>query len=375
MALPTLYKTWRIGSNRLQASTFNYVNDFKTAMLHLKNALIGSGVTWKDTSGNVASAPNVWQVVGSSNGTTAGLDAVDRWNSISDINWNSDGSAHSWIVLKQTGIGSDFKLVIDLASNYGTDCKYLGQSTLKGGFFTFCSINGLSGGTTLTCPTPTYPNEYCRVFNSQATSFTWMGGMNSAFRTYSHTWMSTDGKCTRYCVYYNGTPVLFFLIDVPRDPIVIPGPPQLVWNPGNEPFIVAGYSAQAPTEAENAMLISRWLDSASLIRTEVAVQLHPDWYAKVPLSLTAEAGMFSSRDYVTRALNSPNDLDRSYPMLPMGLACYIAQARGKVGTVPDLWSGCPSLIEGDTYPGDGSRQFIQMGDLILPWDRSMPEIL
>lgn len=376
MSLPGLVKTWRMATNRLQATTGTQLGDFRTAMLHLKNGLIGSGVVWKDTGGMVASAPNVWEVVGSSNGTTAGMDAVDRWASITDLKWDFDGQPHSWIVLKQTGIGSNFRLLIDLANTYGTaGYRFLGQSTYKGGLIVCMSPQVLTGGTISTAPTFSNGDDYFRVMNSEASYFMWLGDPPGTFQTYSHLWMSTDGTCTRYCVYMNGLPMLFFLIDVPRNPIVVPGPPQHIWNGADEPFIAGGYGAQTSTSAENAMLMAKWLDSTNRVGTMIASQLNPTGRVRNWLSLTAEAGMLSSRDYVARALDLASEFDTSYPMLPMGLACYNSGYRGRCGVVFDLWSGCPSLLEGDTYPSDGTKQFVQMGDLILPWDRSVPQIL
>lgn len=41
-----------------------------------------------------------WSVVGSSDSTTAGMDATDRWTADNKLVWAAGGVAHSWIVLK-----------------------------------------------------------------------------------------------------------------------------------------------------------------------------------------------------------------------------------------------------------------------------------
>jgi hypothetical protein len=65
-----------------------------------------------------------------------------------------------------------------------------------------------------------------------------------------------------------------------------------------------------------------------------------------------------------------SDLDGpgNFPMCPIGMFCDQAGARGRIGRLTDLWWGSVSASEGDHYPADASRQFVQVGDLILPWD-------
>lgn len=41
-----------------------------------------------------------WTVQGSSDGATAGMDGVNRWDSDTDLNWESGGNARSWFVIR-----------------------------------------------------------------------------------------------------------------------------------------------------------------------------------------------------------------------------------------------------------------------------------
>jgi hypothetical protein len=48
--------------------------------------------------------------------------------------------------------------------------------------------------------------------------------------------------------------------------------------------------------------------------------------------------------------------------------------RGRHGEIADLLFGPSSASHGDTYPDDGSRQLVQFGHLVFPWDGSTPSI-
>ena len=74
--------------------------------------------------------------------------------------------------------------------------------------------------------------------------------------------------------------------------------------------------------------------------------------------------------------SNPMDLHsgRPYMFTPVGVVCLEAGARGQLGIMPDLWWAPQSMNQGSTFPSDGSRQFIKIGDLIYPWDGSNPLI-
>jgi hypothetical protein len=41
------------------------------------------------------------------------------------------------------------------------------------------------------------------------------------------------------------------------------------------------------------------------------------------------------------------------------------------GLIADLWYGSVTLNTGDTYPNSTARTFVQLGDLVFPWDGSV----
>lgn len=65
------------------------------------------------------------------------------------------------------------------------------------------------------------------------------------------------------------------------------------------------------------------------------------------------------------------DLDGgSWPMLPIGLFSNVSGRVGRLGALTDLWWGATAVADGDYYPADLTRQFVQIVDIIVPWNGS-----
>ncbi len=72
-------------------------------------------------------------------------------------------------------------------------------------------------------------------------------------------------------------------------------------------------------------------------------------------------------------MNFANDFNSLSPMLPLGIFCVSGSGvRGRHGLVPDLYCGSTNIATGATYPGDGSKQFLQIDHFIIPWNGSVP---
>jgi hypothetical protein len=55
----------------------------------------------------------------------------------------------------------------------------------------------------------------------------------------------------------------------------------------------------------------------------------------------------------------------------MGLWVELVGFRGRLGSPSDIWWGLSALSDGDQYPDVAPlRQFVQVGDIILPWNSS-----
>lgn len=67
-----------------------------------------------------------------------------------------------------------------------------------------------------------------------------------------------------------------------------------------------------------------------------------------------------------------NDFTGEWPMFPLGYFGVTSGARGRLGTATDLWLGNDGVGNCSAYPNDTSYQFAQYGNLILPWDGTVP---
>jgi hypothetical protein len=63
-----------------------------------------------------------------------------------------------------------------------------------------------------------------------------------------------------------------------------------------------------------------------------------------------------------------NDLDGGYPITSIGMYSNTVGKTGRHGQAEDIWWGSITPATGDSYPNDGSAQFMQIGNLVYPWD-------
>lgn len=144
MASPTLLYTWYSRCNAPFPDVTTAANVAKSWLWMLAAHLLGNVAT--GTTGGTRPAGSLWTCEGSSDGVTAGLDAVNRWLTAFDATklvQAANGVAHSWIVLKSPTAAGPIWLCIDLNS---------ATTTIAG--FTF-SRTAFTGGTNLTRPTTT----------------------------------------------------------------------------------------------------------------------------------------------------------------------------------------------------------------------------
>src|SRR5574340_893123 len=113
--LPTLQRTWRFQVNQATAAGGSGLVACQNLMWAIKESLKGNGA-WTDATGAGAAAAGTFVVRSSSNGAGAfgNGDGVDRWAAAAGLVWAAPGTSHSWIVLRQTGIGATYEVCIDL---------------------------------------------------------------------------------------------------------------------------------------------------------------------------------------------------------------------------------------------------------------------
>lgn len=138
-----LSRTWYTDANIDVAEGGSQENHLKSIVWGLKALLTGQ-ITGSHGATGEAPGSSIWTCISSSDGTTA--DGNDNWGLIYDTNKlvrNTNGNAHSWIVLKSPdAIASDgpYYLLLDFDNSSG------GYMTVK------YSKNDFTGGTNTSSP-------------------------------------------------------------------------------------------------------------------------------------------------------------------------------------------------------------------------------
>lgn len=315
MALPVLVKSWQLSANNQVAAQGSVDATIKRCWLTVKNILIGF-------------SNNPWTVVGSSNGVTAGLDGVDRWNSDSDLLSAGGSSAHSWIVLKQTGISSNFQFLIERNSNNVYEqVLYVSENA------------GFTGGTTTARPTAT--DEQSLMVNP--TAF-WR---NADVQYQIHVWQSTDGACTRIVACASGVSSQLLILEKPVDAVTGWTRPWYAYAVGSTVNVLVG-----TTLGGNGYVL-KGRGSGAMTLAYVTEAL-----------ISSASPLYSMTDIGT----VQNSFSSEWPMFPIGLISITALNKGRHANVPDMWMKPTTLATGDTFPNDAAnRQFVALGDFIFPW--------
>lgn len=316
MALPTLTKTWQHSVNNQTLALGTALADNKRTMRGIKNALIGF-------------ATNPAVVKYSCNGTTAGTagDGVDRWSADSDLVWANAGTAHSWIVLLLAGISSNHQVLISLEGASGAGAIvtiYESQSV------------GFSGGSTTARPTAT--DEF-----AVSAGGSWSSSSDISARF--HVMQSTDGQCTRVVLGQSSKAVCVWIFDKPQNP-------STGWT--NPSVGMLAYNASG-------------LPIATFVTTGTPLARMRNGSTNGNVTFTVE-GIGNSFPSDTAIGNIANEIDATWDLWPVGLACLTTGIRGRHGTLFDAWFGSAVIADGECYPDDGSKQFAQFGCWVLPWN-------
>jgi hypothetical protein len=293
-------------------------------MRAIKDCFIAGTNSVTGSSYNVTPA-SLWTVRYSCDSVTAGSagDGVDRWSSDGALVWNNAGSAHSWIVLRQTGIATNFELCISLEPASGPGSGYTIAVSPSAGF---------TGGSTTARPTATDEHVTARTSTLQTAT-------DSTYRL--HSLMSADGKSI-YIFVYTGT--------VLQHVIMLGAPKQSVTGWTNPSWFYFNSGSTA-------------LDFNPLAVTASSLQRGRAAGVTMSMYFTGEG---VSNGMLMAGFTGQNDLSLESPLFPIGLASNTATASGRHGVVYDLWWGLSNYAQGDTYPGDASRQFMQVGDVVVP---------
>jgi len=319
MALPTLTKAWQHNVNNAISALGSALADNRRLLRSIKNALVGFG-------------NNPWTVRYSSSSVVAGTagDGVDRWSADSDLVWAAAASARSWIVLRQTGVATNYELLLSCEAASGTGTTLMAVISFSAGF---------TGGSTTARPTATDEQILLNGAN-------W-GGAASDQATRWSVMQSTDGQCTRMILCIAGVVTAYWLFEKPANP-------STGWTNPSVSYMVAAAPTIGALSAQTSVL-GKMRNSSTT--------------GNVVITCEGNASFQIPTDTVYG--NIANEITGEWNMVPLGFESYTVGVRGRHGTFQDMWMGSTSIPTGDVYPNDGppsSAQFVQFGNLIFPWN-------
>jgi hypothetical protein len=280
-----------------------------------------------------------WIVVGSSNGTVFGLDGADRWASPGSM------AAGAWIVLKQPGLLSNFQLCWHSTLATSTD----GRNEM------FVSpAAGFTGGGATTRPTAA--DEIIITVNTSELD------NNNTSTLYVNVALSDDGRATRLWAFQNRTVISWAEIELIDNSIAELTTPWLAYANNR-----LSWSASTGAASYNDV------DGSGPIRGRQGA---------TPLVYTlASAGAAGQTSRVGQLLDinyGVNQLSGDFPLVPVAVKSVTTAHKGLHGEIADFWFGSETAANGDTYPeaaftgAGGLDQFVQVGDVILPWNGTVP---
>jgi hypothetical protein len=324
-----MFKVWQFNVNQAMGSGASSLAANQDLVFKIKSSLIG-----------FASFP--WAIWGSCDGVSfSNGTGTDYWVNSGDLIWSGIGGAHSWIVLSQPALGPNAAICIDLMNGAGTSQYVPVYLSMVG----FGAANGGTDGTATAKPVAT--DE--ALVNIQFTSL--YGGSSAAFTGYLHVMESDDGTITRVICCIGGVPRGFWSFELATENIPEWDPPVMGTLYGSGATAMsAQYVATTSSQSNNRLFIGGVPGYV--------------WYSGEGYGTTLLCEAITVAD---------PDLGE-WPIFPMTLFGDVYVHRGRKGSVIDMWWGSSGVATGDCYPADGSRQFAQFGNMIFPWDGSVPLI-
>src|SRR5271166_2429785 len=324
---PTLVKTWQYNVNQALVANGSQPTDAQKLMFALVTSFTSSP-GWV----------NSWTILESSN-SVAVAGAGGNWASFANLIWANAGTAHSWIVLEQVGVGSNLQVLIDLNSTFS--------------FVISVSMSpnaGYTGGSTTTAPTAT---DAVPILVS--TSWGGDAGGNVTYKL--HAMQSTDGACTRVfvCSYENssqgGASRAYIAFEAPQNPVVGWSNPVMgYWVGFNSPgqALTYGDTYNAPTA------FGRAVSNMTLYWTSESV----------------------TNNQISQFYSAPNDLSGQVTFSPIGLFSNTPSNKGRHGSLFDIWWGPAQYQSTPTiqFPGATNLAFTQFGVIVVPWNGTIVQM-
>lgn len=327
MPLPDKEKDWVTDPNNSIPFTTNILTTNRTWILALVNALLSLTANHNGVSLTCS---------GSGNSVAGAMDGSNRWLTIANLVWANGGVAHSWIVLRAPGwcspAGGQICISLENAAANGTSIL-IGIS--QGALYT--------GGSATARPTAT--DEVLIAPAATANGGRSAGTDGVVF----HIIQTDDGANLRVLICTNGEMSGFLALETPVDAVT-------GWTTPNAAIFLGAASGTACATAATIY------DAAAFHSRNAAANGTMDIY------LAAE-GFNNAAGW--ELISVANAFSGEWEMWPCAFDSVTGGSAGRHGRAVDIWYGSIGANDNDYYPADATRQFIQAGCLILPWDGSL----
>jgi hypothetical protein len=334
MLTPTKEKTW-LGLTNYSINSGVLLTDAQATAFKIIDYLISIG----------------WTCVMSSNHTSYG--AARYINSAADWVYGYSNAVGSWIVLQNPGgLGPTTAQLLlysyDAVAQCSDCCRFS-----PGGLYT--------GGNTTTLPTATDEIAIKTTGDSTVQS---IGG--TAAQKYLNILYSSDFACTRIFVCQGGYCAFYMMIEKLKSP------------PANTATADNWHIWYAPsgcgTVADKPTIAYMWSSSAYGFGRYSATPLTLAHWHTGPSLNGGHLG-----NLVTAPMPEQSVAGTTWPAWPIGIAAYnISGSPSFVyedrGQLYDIAWGCASQVTGSTYDSAGSKSWVKMGSIWIPWDGSTPMI-
>lgn len=343
MVLPALSKNWQFDVNALLPSSGSHLLDCQRLILKLKTSLL-----------SFASYP--WTVTLSCDGVTVGAAGEDLWVEPGDLVWQTAdfGTNRSWCVLRQeTGLELLLECRNSTSGGIGKALRIVLSPSV-----------GFTGGSLTSRPTAA---DEVVLADGTSSGGTWgVGSVNNtnSFDSVLHVWHSDDGQVSMWAICIDGDCTSFAYFGAPESPVEGWTSPRLgIWT---------GVSGSPPVAAATFTQLYEGVGSiAAAVRAAAGFPA-----GTAPIFLSSEGANDGTRvnnagQPLGRLFLTVNQITNEWELSQIGVVCLTSGSRGKHGRLFDARWAPAALVSGDTSI-DGSR--VVLGDLALPWNRSVPMV-
>lgn len=351
MPVPTLDKIWQFSlNNRVFAANTNrtgggddFADDQRALFYGIKEAL-------------KAFVSGDWVVEGSSDSSNSNMTGTDEIGAPTQAEMRNgqkgSSNPHSWLVMSNANLGGNGLHVL---------WNHEGYNNNNGAAFDvyisevgFGTANGGTDGSNTVRPTAT-DEELILDGNTVGIGGMWGSGSDTpSARDYVfHAMMSDDGECTRVFIYHNNSPLGCWIMDTVKNPVT-----------GYTEAHVVAFSQISDSNSARTPVYAMYNEGTARvhgIRTGIGM---------VDIHLTTELFNNNPIGQQSNLTRTPNQVNSEFIASAIGVASETSGFIGRHGQLFDIWWGPEEMKEGSMYPGDDTRQLVQFGDLIVPWDGS-----